>query len=291
MKNQVFYSLFWMALSGFSFSLMSLLVKLLSIHYEHQQIVFFRASVNFIFVLTLMLIRKERLNPPGKKLLFFRGFMGFLSLISFFYALIHLPLSISSILNWCSPIFVFIISALVLKEYHQRHLFIWVALTFIGLYFLLNPHFTHQTQQLSPLAIGVGIMGALFSSLAFVAVRAATKSVGVNAIVLYFTGTATVLSLPFVWSHFLMPSSLHDWFLFIGMGLFASGGQFAMTMGYRYSAAGLVSTFSLLGAAFSSLWGYLILGELLSTIQWAGMGLMAVGISFVAWRSAGKPDK
>lgn len=291
MKNQVFLSLFWMALSGFSFSLMSLLVKLLAPHYEHQQIVFFRASVNFIIVLALMLLRGENLNPKGKKLLFFRGFMGFLSLVSFFYALIHLPLSISSILNWCSPIFVFIISGLVLRERHDKSLFLWVGLTFVGLYFLLDPKFTHETQALSPLAIGIGILATVFSSLAFVAVRAATKTVGVNAIVLYFTGTATALSLPIVWNHFSIPSSLHHWALFIGMGLFASGGQYAMTMGYRYSAAGLVSTFSLLGAAFSSLWGYLILGELLSAIQWVGMGLMATGISFVAWRSAGKPDK
>ncbi|MCM0604987.1 MAG: DMT family transporter [Xanthomonadaceae bacterium] len=268
---------------------MSLFVKFLAVNYEHEQIVFFRAFVNFILVFGIMLIRGESLNPPGKKLLFFRGFVGFLSLICFFYALIHLPLSISAMLNWCSPVFVFFVSAVALKEHHEKSLYLWVTLTFVGLYFLFDPKLS-QTSLL-PLAVGIGILGAMFSSLAFVAVRVATKTVGVNGIVLYFTGTATALSLPLLWGHFHNPVSIKDWAMFLAMGLFATGGQIGMTMGYRYSKAGLVSTYSLLGAAFSSLWGYVLLDERLAISQWAGMLLMAIGISFVAWRSVGKPDK
>lgn len=291
MINRPLLSLFWMTMSGLSFSLMSLSVKLIGNVYDPREIVFFRAVVNFVFVLVLMLIRKETLNPLGKPLLFFRGLMGFFAVTCFFYALTALPLSISSMLNWCSPLFVFVISAFFLKEHHSPKLFVWVVLAFVGLYLLLNPDFAHESHPLPILAIAIGLLGTIFSSLAYVAVRAATKSVGVNGIVLYFTGTATLLSIPLTWGHFQIPSSLKDWSLLIGMGLFATGGQLTMTRAYGYSAAGLVSTFSLLGAAFSSVWGFLILGESLAALQWIGMGLLTISISFVAWRSAGTSVK
>jgi drug/metabolite transporter (DMT)-like permease len=119
--------------------------------------------------------------------------------------------------------------------------------------------------------------------LAFVAVRAATATFGVNLIVLYFTGIATLLSAPWALLDRQWPD-LKTALVLIVMGAAASVGQIGMTKAYGYAKAGLVSTMGLMTAGFSTLFAVVILHETLSHRQWAGVALMMVGIFAVTLR-------
>ncbi len=133
----------------------------------------------------------------------------------------------------------------------------------------------------------IGLLGSAFAGLAYVAVRAATATVGVNAIIFYFTATASLISAPLAFRQYSV-LNVHQFSQLIIMGIFASIGQFAMTQAYRYAAAGLVSTMSLMNAVFSASLGWLLLGEVLVPIQWAGMVLVGASVALIALKGQGR---
>ena len=251
-----------------------------------MELVFFRVFVNFVLVGLLMAVRQENFFPSDKKLLFFRGGMGFCGVTCLFYGIGHLPLSIASMINWSSPLFVIVFSWFLLKERLAVRALIWVAVAFAGLVALMRPDWSGSGNGLPVFAVGIAVAGAAFGGMAYVAVRAATARVGVNAIILYFTGTATLLSLPWVVNGFQIPdrSSLIE---LLGVGLLATWGQICMTQGYRYAAAGLVSIMGLMNAAFSMLFGWVIFAENLTSAQWVGMVLLGLGIAGATWPRRG----
>lgn len=281
----------FMAVSGLCFSIASVLVKKNALQFHHHQIVFFRAAVNFVITASTMLWRREPFTttPSNTRVLAIRGISGFLALTCFFYSITRLPISVAGMLNWCAPLFVFIISGVFLNEKVSRSIIPLVMFSFFGLYLLLNPDFATSHAPIDLGAAAIGILGALFASSAYVAVRAANRrGIGVNMIILYFTGTATLLSLPLMALHFQMPIEPIAWLELVGVGIFSSIAQIAMTHAYLHAPAGIVSTMSLLGAAFSALWGLLFFSEHLSHYQWLGMIVLAFGVGSVALKSGKK---
>jgi drug/metabolite transporter (DMT)-like permease len=265
-----------MTLSALGFTGMTLFVKRLSGTVPHFELVFFRSSVNFAIQLVFVLVLHEGIFPHARGLLVFRGLAGFGGVTCLFYAITHLPISVAAMLNWCSPAFVILFSALVLRERLSAWALAWIAVVFGGLILLLRPEWGGE---LPPFPVAVGVAGAAFGAMAYVAVRAATARVGVNVIILYFTGIATLLSAPLAWRDWSAPRDLATWGQLICVGLFASVGQFAMTQGYRFAQAGLVSTMGLLNAAFTAAFGWLLFDERLAGAQWVGMVIVAGGIS------------
>jgi drug/metabolite transporter (DMT)-like permease len=274
-------SFFWMVLSGLGFTAMSVFVKRLAPVIPQFELVFFRSLVNFIVQLTLVIVMREAIWPKkGKAILVFRGLAGFGGVSCLFYAIAHLPLSVAAMLNWCSPLFVILFSSMFLKERVPPRSPIWICLAFLGLVLLLRLDLTTGMLGLPLIPVLIGISGAAFGGLAYVAVRAATARVGVNVIILYFTGIATLLAAPLAFHQYrtLQPGELPQ---LIALGVFASVGQFAMTQAYRHAAAGLVSTMSLMNAAFMSLFGWIVFGELLTPGQWLGMLVLALAIGAI----------
>ena len=298
--DQPMKALFWMSLSALGFSTMAISVKRLGPLIPELELVFFRSILNLLFVLSLMFLRSEKLFPEPLKirknkgssalklhlLLIFRGMMGFGGIYCLFYSIHHLPLPIAMMLGWCSPLFVIFFSRLFLGERLPPTSWIAVLLAFVGLFFLLNPLgwglASGVPPVVSPATLMIGLLGAAMSGSAYVAVRAATAQVGVNLIVLYFMGVATLISSPMALSHF-QGISVVSGFEVLFIGLMAAVGQVAMTHGYRFAPASQVSTMSLLNAVFSAIFGWLIFGERLAVLQWGGMLVLGLAIASLTW--------
>lgn len=274
----------WMAVSAVFFSAMAVLVKRLSSAVPESQMIFFRGAVNVAVVLPLAW-KERNWNPPRKSILFLRGFAGFLALLCFFHSIERLPLSVAALINWSSPVFVVVLSRFFMKEHFPARGWIGVLSAFLGLGLLLRP--SGGWGALGATAIPavtalIAVLGAFFSSIAYVAIRAASSRVGPHTIVLYFSGVVTLLSLPFslqgprwVWEAGILPALLL-------MGFFASVGQISMTFAYRYAKAGVAATMNLMTAAFSTLWGVILFRENLTNFQWTGMLCLGVGIALAS---------
>lgn len=268
-----------MSICALGFSLMGLFVKRLSATIPQFELVFFRSVINLSWVLVLLARSRQTLLPErGKRLLVFRGVAGFCGASCLFYSLSRLPLPIAMILNWCSPIFVILFSALFLHEKLPPRALLWVALGFGGVFMTLNPHPELGWTSLPIHAVGIGLFGAACGGMAYVAVRAATARVGVHGIVFYFTAISTLLSAPLAAARWNWPADPGQWFELLLLGSFATIGQLTMTQAYRFAPAGLVSAMSLMTAGFSAILGWLLLGELLQAVQWVGMGILTFAI-------------
>lgn len=282
-RDRPWLALAWMTLAAMGFSAMSLSIKLLSGRVELGVMIFLRSALNLVVVVGGIYLwffwsfKKGRRLPEffpraHIPLLIGRGLAGLGGLTCLFYAISVLPLTIASLLGWCSPIFTILFSALFSGERLARRQAAWILVAFTGLFAVvqLPRDWSGMHQAIAPLGVAVGILGAMFGGLAYTAVRAATRVVDANVIVVYFVGVATVLSAPWAavqWRALTVPDAL----LLLGGGLGATMGQVAMTQAYRHAKAGVVSSMNLLTAVGTLLLAWAVLGEALEAGQWAGI--------------------
>ena len=106
-----------MIVGAFFFSLMALLVKLLS-GFGTYELVFWRSV--FMFVGTMSMLAVKRINPlgpPGSRvLLWVRAAAGFGFMSGYYYAIQHLALSDAVVITYTSPVITAIAAALLLGE-------------------------------------------------------------------------------------------------------------------------------------------------------------------------------
>jgi drug/metabolite transporter (DMT)-like permease len=277
----------WVLFSALSFASAASVTKAISGLIPHFEIVFFRCLVNFVLVLGVMCVASEDLFPPGKRILFLRGVAGFMGVAGLFYSLAYLPLPIAMMLAWSSPLFVILFSRLFMRETLPAGTPIYVGIAITGLVLTLLPGLgSSVTEHPLPLhAIVMGLCGAAGSGIAYIAVRVATARVGVNGIVLYFTGVATLISVPFAAANFVWPTPDQAGFLF-AIGFLSGIGQYTMTQAYRYAPAGVVSTMNLMSAGFAAILGWLVFHESLAWSQWIGMMTLATAIGLMTLSSS-----
>ncbi|MEQ1519409.1 MAG: DMT family transporter, partial [Usitatibacteraceae bacterium] len=79
-----------------------------------------------------ILWRRQTPRTAFGKSHFWRSAMGTVSLVASFYAMTELPLALAITLNYTSPIWLTILSALVLKERFRPRLLLAIALGFVG---------------------------------------------------------------------------------------------------------------------------------------------------------------
>jgi len=262
------------------FTALSLMVKRLIGRVPSMELVFIRSIFNLIIVTAIMLVTREKFYQGQAGVLTIRGIAGFVGIVALIYGITNLPLAIASLLSWASPIFVLIFSAIFLRERYSPRALIFVGGAFAGLYFLLNPDFTHSELKYS--AVAFSLIGASCSALAYMTIRKATRTVSTNGIVFYFMIISTLLSIPLAWSEMIWPAP-DTWPLLIGIGGASTLAQICMTTAYSYARASFVSMMNLLNPLLSSILGFVFFSEQLTVYQMSGMAMVLVCIGFLAW--------
>lgn len=291
LPDQPAQSLVWMTISGLGFSLMSLGVKVLIGEVPGFTLIFLRSLINLVVVVCMIALTtgfaKDLVFPRGiRRTLVIRGLAGFSGLCCWFWALRWLPLSVASLLNWCAPLFTLLFSALFVGERVAPRKLFWVATSFVGLAILLKLNPTDLAKlHFSPIGVAIGLAGAAFGGIAYSAVRVATARTTPNVIVMYFVGTATLLSLPLALADWMWPNGRQA-LIILGIGLCATVGQISMTRAYRHAPAGIVSSMGLLTVAFTTAWGWLFLGESFEAIQWVGVAILGSSLTLLTVQRA-----
>lgn len=246
----------YMILASFFFSLMSILVKAGGAHLPPQELVLARSLV--VFAITAAMLRRKRLRFWGshKKLLILRGIFGFLGLSAFFYTLTVLPITDSVTLNYSSPLFTALLAQFFLKERSSGRQWGFYLLAFLGILLIIRPGFSLKTV---PALIGLG--GAFFAGLAYIAIRQLRHSDHPLTIVLYFQAVAILLSLPWVVPSFVMPRGW-QWLMLLGMGIATQAAQVFLTKSLHEDTAARATNVSYIGVVFSTIWGILLFFEI-----------------------------
>ncbi|WP_271274332.1 DMT family transporter [Aliamphritea hakodatensis] len=252
----------YMLLSALSFSMMAVCVKAVSLYgIPVLEIVAARSLVSL--VLSYIDIKRKRISIWGnnKVLLLARGGVGALSLICVYYAVITLPLAEATVLQYTYPVFTALIALWVLKENIQLASIYCFIISISGLAVMVSPDIGFDsTERLSLFSIVVALIGAFGSAVAYVIVRALSRSDDVSVIIIYFPLIAFPLSVLMLGDDFIFPD-IESAALLILVGIFTQIGQFGLTKAMSVEKAGKVVAYSYIQVVFAVLFGWWVFSE------------------------------
>lgn len=249
--------IFFIVLSAFAFSLMSLCVRK-SGELPFMQKALFRNSVATVAAFCVLLKNKSfRIEKGNLPALLMRSVTGTLGLVLNFYAIDHMNVADASILNKLAPFFAMIFSAIIIKEKPSGWDWALVGVAFIGAVFVAKP--TGEITDVIPALAGV--LGGLGAGIAYAYVRLLSKK-GQSAemTVFFFSAFSVLFVLPFALMNF-QPMELGQVLWLLGAGAAASVAQFSLTVAYKYAPAKDISVYDYSQVLFTAIWGMAFLSE------------------------------
>lgn len=252
-------------LSAFGFAMMSAFVKL-SGDLPSIQKAFFRNIVSFIISLGMIIYHNESFfgKKENQKLLIMRSTLGTLGVILNFYAIDHLILSDANMLNKLSPFFVILFCAIFLKEKLQVMHIAIITVGFLGSLLIIKPAF-----NVDILPYIIGLLSAIFAGAAYTCVRAIGNREKHYTIVFYFSFFSVVTIFPFMIASYTPITWLQFTYLILA-GVFATVGQFGITLAYKYAPAREISIFDYSNIIFSAIISMVIFNQLPDLLSFLG---------------------
>lgn len=166
--NRPLAAALWMSGAIFSFTAMAIAGRAVSGVHDTFEIMMWRSVVGFLIVLavagTLGRLREVRRDRMGQHII--RNLFHFSGQNLWFWALTMIPLAQVFALEFTSPIWVILLSPLVLGERLTRTKLIAAAMGFAGIWIVARPDFT---------ALDPGVLAAAGSAVCFAATTLMTK--------------------------------------------------------------------------------------------------------------------
>lgn len=271
--------------SSFGFAMMAAFVKL-SGDLPTVQKTLFRNLISAIISFGFVIYYKERLfgKRENQKFLLLRSALGTLGIVFFFYAIDELVLSDADMLNKLSPFLTIIFSAIFLKETARRFQIIAIIIAFLGTLLIIKPEFSVDT-----IPYLAGILSAVFAAGAYTVLRVLGQKEKFYTVVFYFSFFSTVVLLPFVimWYE---PMETRQLIYLILAGIFATLGQFGITIAYKYAPAKEISIFFYSTVVYSALISIVLFGQIPDILSIAGY-IIIFSASFYMFMKNKEGDK
>ena len=267
----------FIVLSALSFTGMNTFVRLAG-DLPTMQKVFFRNFVAIIFAFIAMVKAGDSFKPKkgSVKYLLIRSAAGLAGVFGNFYALDKIELSNASMLNKMSPFFALVFSALFIKEKVRPKQAVAIAVAFIGALFIIKPSFGNS-DLLASLA---GFGGGMAAGAAYTCVRwLGIKGENGKLIVLFFSVFSCVLTVPYlIFDYHYMTA--FQWFALLMAGVFAAGGQFAITAAYTHAPSREISVYDYSQIVFAAIVGFFVFGDVPDV--WSFVGYFII-IAMAVW--------
>ncbi len=267
----------FIVLSALSFTGMNTFVRLAG-DLPTMQKVFFRNFVAMIFAFIAMVKAGDSFKPKkgSVKYLLIRSAAGLAGVFGNFYALDKIELSNASMLNKMSPFFALVFSALFIKEKVRPKQAVAIAVAFIGALFIIKPSFGNS-DLLASLA---GFGGGMAAGAAYTCVRwLGIKGENGKLIVLFFSVFSCVLTVPYlIFDYHYMTA--FQWFALLMAGVFAAGGQFAITAAYTHAPSREISVYDYSQIVFAAIVGFFVFGDVPDV--WSFVGYFII-IAMAVW--------
>ncbi|MCS3804796.1 S-adenosylmethionine uptake transporter [Chromobacterium alkanivorans] len=263
----------WMVVAAVFFGLMGVFVKLGAEYFSSTELVFWRTLVGVVTLGAAALWRRERFATPLLRYHVQRGLIGYVSMLLYFYAIAHLPLSTAVTLNYTSPMFLALLSVVLLRERLPAQALAGLALGFVGVVLLLRPTLSSEAWLAGLLGVGSGLLAGW----SYLHVRELGRQGEPEwKVVFYFALISTLGGLLLMLFETWHPVTLQNAWLLLGLGATATIAQLAMTRSYKVGRKLLAANLSYLTVVFSTLLSVSLWGDPLSAASLAAMGLIIV---------------
>jgi len=236
---------------------------------------FFRFLLGFIVVCTIMAFRRQGPAPKRYHLLIGRTLGNCIAVYCFYQAVRYTSVAEANILNMTYPIFVAILSWVLLRHQRDPVALAMVVVAVAGVWLILQP---------GRMGMGVqslwGVGSRISAAAAILYLNISRQHHDANTVLFYMFGLGSVLMFLFFRQHIFWPDGRELYYLALcgGAGI---AGQFLITLGFRYVTAvegGVISSTRILLAALLGPW--LAAEPSLGPTGWIG-ALMIFGANVV----------
>ena len=221
-----------------------------------------------------------------RPLLVLRGAIGCVAMVLYYLALVRLPMADAVLLFFVNVPATAIAAWLVAGERTGPRAAAGAAAALAGLVLVLHPpwlfggHAAWGPERAAGVAAGLG--SAALSAGAFLTIRRIGRREPALVVALYFhAATVLISAVPLLVFRFpappVVPGSLRDAALMVGVAAASFFGQLTLTRGFQLLPAGRASAINLLQVLFSALWGWLAFGDVPTPAGLAGGALIVGG--------------
>ncbi|MEZ7736654.1 DMT family transporter [Gemella sanguinis] len=259
-NNNILKGIFCIIIAGFGFALMSLFVKL-SGDLPSMQKGFFR-NIIAVFLSSIPLIKHWKViniprNNTGWLVLISRSVFGTIGLVLNFYAISHISLADSSIIQKLSPFIIIILSYIFFKEEMTKFQVFAIIIAFIGITLIIKP----SGNNIISMGALAALLGALCAGIAYTCVRyLGTHNISGEFIIFFFSSLSSLMLLPYLILDY-RTMTYYQLSMLLLAGISATIGQYGVTFAYKFAAAKNISVFDYSQVLFSGIFGYMFFGE------------------------------
>ena len=272
---------------------MGAIIKQLGDSYPPQQLSAFRNFFGLIPSLLVLLISKEwRLS--GRPVLIrqwrialSRGLFVAFAQFCFYLSLMHMALATASTLAFAGPLFVTLLSVLMLKDRVGIWRWLAVAIGFAGVVLILRP----GSEIFSPFAL-LPVAAAFGYALSAVSVRLIKDPVPSAMINLYAHVGAFLCAtgLTLATTGYVPIASAADWAWIVAMGCFGGCGVLLLVVAYRRTSPSNLAPFDYFGIPFAFALGWIFFDEAPFGELFPGVLLIVAGGLLIYWRGRRATD-
>ena len=236
---------------------------------------FFRFLLGFVVVCTVMAARRQRPAPKSYHLLIGRTLGNCIAVYCFYQAVRYTSVAEANILNMTYPIFVALLSWILLRHQRDPVAVAMVVVAVAGVWLILQPgNMGMGIHSLWGLGSGISAAVAIFY------LNLCRQKHDANTVLFYMFGLGSLVTALFFHNSLFWPDSTELTYLALcgGAGIL---GQFLITIGFRYVTAvegGVISSTRILLAALLGPW--LAAEAPLGPVGWLG-ALLIFGANVV----------
>ena len=259
-----------MLLASASFATMSALIKAVGPGIPPAELVLLRCTLSLPLLWLILRLRRRPLWVRAKALLAARTLFGTAAMLGFFYALTHMPLAECIFLGRSQPLILALLAPLVVRESAPRSAWAAIAAGLAGVALILRPAMAWEA------AAWVALASAASSAVAHLLVRRLNATDPPLVIVFDFMLLTAGITALWVLPRWVPPTP-RQWFLAAGVSLFATVGQFLMTLAYQKDRAPVVAAASYTSVLLSVIYGWVFWDEVPPAMAWLGGALVVAG--------------
>jgi Permeases of the drug/metabolite transporter (DMT) superfamily len=238
------------------------------------EIVFMRYGMHLLLLLLLVLpVSGPRLFVSNNwKLEIARGTCLLITTGLNFLAMKFLPLTVTSAIQFTSPLIICALSWPLLREKVGWRRWLAIGVGFCGTLIIIRPG-TEAFHPAALLSVGCAVFLALFSILT-------RKLAGVDTAhtqQFYAGATPVILLLPVAFTDWTWPSQPASWVAFFIMGAMGLGGHYLNSTAHRFATPATLAPFSYLSLIYLSLASWLLFDQ--PPDQWFILGVCIIVLS------------
>ncbi len=270
-----------MLAAGFSFVIMTALVKSLGTSMHPTQAAFLRYALGLVFLLpAARAILSTQLTRRHLTMFGVRGVIHAVAVMLWFFAMTRIPLAEVTAMNYLTPVYVTMGAALFLGEKMAFRRIAAVVVALIGMAVILRPGFRE---------ISSGHIAMLGTSLmlggSYILAKAMVEDIRPSVVVAHMSIWVTIVLIPFavaVWT----PPSLRDVGVLFLIASFATAGHYFMTLALQAAPVAVTQPVTFLQLIWATLLGALVFHENVDAWVVIGGTLILSSVSFITWREA-----